>query len=437
MSESKNSSIANAKNFIRDTKKPLIFIGVIVVGSLVYTLTAHHAQPVNKASIADAPNTTGRMGDPVSPEYQKNIDISDQKRLADANRTGDSFMETLTPHSGGDHSLSPNLDDSAESGGGGDKALPDLPDAQPHMDAPAPPPVTTLPPATVSAPKAPRRYVSKERIAELQKQLSERVNNNVAAQEVVYSWKQDKGADSSLSTSSGGGRTEMASATPGAGKFSGGSDASLRAAAMKGPGASSGTSSDISFEVPDPGTIIQSHFLSLTDSRIPGMVLAVVDEGPYRGARVLGRFTVADQANKLMFQFTKLVVPYEDDSGVKRAKVMSINAVAVDPDTLTEGLATYVNTHMFARVASTLATSFMQGLGQAVQQSGSTATYTASGGTIVSQGEKNLTQEMFQAGGQSASQIGAMLGQIFGATSKTIKEDQNVSFGLLFVGNNT
>ncbi len=435
MADKKSSSIDNAKKFVRDTKKPLIFIGVIIVGSLAYALTSHHAPVVNKASIADAPNTSGRVGDPVSSDYQHNIDISDRKRLSDANKTGDSFMETLTPHSGGDHSLSPNLDDSAESGGGGDKALPDLPDAEPHLAAPPPPAATTTQTAPPRAPTPPRRYVSKERMTELQKMLAERYNNDAASQEVLYVWKDSSKAGDATQVASAVGQPGGNGSAPGG--FSGGSDASLRAAAMKGPAGSGSdsASSGITFETPDPGTIMPAHFLSLTDSRVPGMVLAVVDDGPYRGSRVLGRFSVADQANKLMFQFTKLVIPY-DDGGVKRAKILSINAVAVDPDTLSEGMATYVNTHMMARVASTLATSFMQGLGQAVQQSGSTATYTASGGTIVSQGEKNLTQELFQAGGQSATQIGAMLNQVFGSTEKTIKEDQYVSFGLLFVGNN-
>lgn len=436
MSEKKSSPFSNSWNFVKDSKKPLIGIGVIVGGALLYSLTTHHTPIVNKATIADAPNTTGRLGDPVSAAYQHSIDEADQKRLAAANKTGDSFMETLTPHSGNEHSLSPNLDDSAETGGGGDKTLPDLPDAQPHL---APPPVVTPPPAAPVAnttPKAPRRYVSKERMTELQKMLAERENNNNAAEDVIYVWQAKQGSGTTQVASadqdypSGGGHA--------GGGLTGGSDASLREAAMKGPsGGENSSSSGISFETPDPGTILPAHFLSLTDSRIPGMVLAVIDDGPYKGARALGKFSVASQANKLMFQFTKLVVPYDDDSGVKRAKVISINAVAVDPDTLSEGMATYVNTHMLGRVASALATSFMQGLGQAVQQSGSTATYTASGGTIVSQGEKNLTQEMFQAGGQSASQIGSLLNQMFGSMEKTIREDQYVSFGMLFVGNNS
>ena len=216
------------------------------------------------------------------------------------------------------------------------------------------------------------------------------------------------------------------------GHMTAGSAQSLKAAAMGDGGSTSGSTP--SFEVPVAGTILRSHFISLTDSRVPGTVLAVVDQGPYRNSRLIGSYTVSTSAKKLMFSFSSMIVTYRDDSGQKKASVVKINAVAVNPETLSQGLATYVNTHLFPKIVSTLATSFMSGLGQAIQQSGSTATYTASGGSIISQGEKNLQQEMLQAGGQSASQVGSLLSQMFRQQKDTIQESQNTPFGLLFIG---
>lgn len=99
-------------------------------------------------------------------------------------------------------------------------------------------------------------------------------------------------------------------------------------------------------------------------------------------------------------------------------------------------MATYVNRHVLAKIGFRMAASFMQGLGQAIQQSGSTAMMSASGGTAISQGNKTWTQEMLQAGGTSAGQVGNTLESLYGNVPDTIQIAQNTPFALLFVGQN-
>lgn len=185
------------------------------------------------------------------------------------------------------------------------------------------------------------------------------------------------------------------------------------------------------FPQPDPGTILSAHFVGLVDSTSPGTVIATLDQGPYAGARLLGSFSA--QQNGLLIQFNTMTFTYEDEDGEQHAKTMSIHGVAVNADTLGTNMVSYINHHIFERVAISLATGFAQGLGQAIQQSGSVASMSGTGSTFISEGTKSTQQQMLQAMGNSVTNAGSILSSIYGNIGTTIKVFQNTPFAVLFL----
>ena len=406
-------TLSNLPATLKGSKGPLLIAGGIIILGGAYSLTQHSHVAPNKSTVGNVPTINRHIGAPVSQDYAQQISKYDDARKQAAVKNNDSFIPSMTIGDESANTLPTHLDTNDEEGA--DSATPPKipPVTTPHIVDTAPP--AAQKPVAVKKPVKPVRYVSASRIDELEKQLASHMNTDSFAPQVVYS---NRSVSSVIQTASN--QEES--------RWNGGTKASLQAAS-----ANTGASTTPSFDIPTAGTILQGHFISLVDSRVPGVVLGVIDSGPYKNSRVLGRFQTSSN-NQLMVSFSNLVVTYRDDEGELRSKALNINAVAVDPTTLSQGMADYVNQHMLAKISTTLATSFMQGIGQAIQMSGSTASYSASGGTFVSQGQKNLQQQLLQAGGQSASQMSSLLSQYFGNMPTTIKIYQYRNFGLLFVG---
>lgn len=436
-----NNSISgtfkNLPNAVKGSKGILLAAGSVIALGFGYSLWPHHDVTPTKSQVGGSPTITQHLGDAITPDYQESLNQEDKQRLAEAKKTGGSYIQSIVPHSDTQTGLTTKIDDNDEEGVDKNNAPPELPEDTPHLEAPPPPPSAVTPVqkvAEVEKPKKPTRYVNPDRIQQLERMLAAHMEVDTFKPGVIYTAVKGAHNPDSVGTN---GTTSIAYAPQGQGAPQSTSDMSAGTRqSLENAAASSGSGQEpsVAFKIPDAGTILQGHFISAVDSRITGVVMGVIDSGPYHGARVLGKFGRSSDGNNLMVEFSQLAITFTNDDGEKQSKVLPIKAVAVNPSTLSQGMATYVNQHMIARIGSTLATSFMQGLGQAIQQSGSTATYSASGGTVVSQGEKNLTQQFLQAGGQSAGQIGSMLSQMFGDTQTTVKISQFTPFGLLFLG---
>lgn len=427
-SNSISGTLKNIPQAVKGSKGILIAAGAVITLGFGYAMWPHHQVTPTVSHLGGSPTINQHLGDAVTPSYQESLNQEDKQRLEEAKKTGGSYIQSIVPHGDTQAGLSTALDDKSEEGIDKNDAPPELPEDSPHI---APPPAPAPPPKVVAEvkPKKPVRYVNPERIQQLERMLAAHMDVDTFKPGIIYAMpKTGKTSSDSIS-----GTTMMAygGSPRTTSDMSAGTRESLENAT-----ASSSAATSVAFKVPDAGTILQGHFISAVDSRVAGVVIGVIDSGPYHGARVLGKFGRSSDGDNLMVEFSQMTLTYTDDNGEKQSKVLPIKAVAVDPNTLSQGMATYVNRHMMARIGATLATSFMQGLGQAIQQSGSTATYTASGGTVVSQGEKSLTQQFLQAGGQSAGEIGSMLSQMFGNTQTTVKIAQYTPFGLLFLGQN-
>lgn len=141
-------------------------------------------------------------------------------------------------------------------------------------------------------------------------------------------------------------------------------------------------------------------FMATTDieanSDESGEILATIQSGKYKGAKVLGSFSATAQ-DKLVLMFTGLSIP--GGSGMT-----PIKAVAIDPDTSKKGMATEVDRHYFQRFGLLLASGFVRGLGEAARRANTTVS--SSGlGSVATQGALNSSQTLTSAAGTMAESV--------------------------------
>lgn len=178
-----------------------------------------------------------------------------------------------------------------------------------------------------------------------------------------------------------------------------------------------------------PGDILYAVLETALDSDQPGPVLATVMSGPIKGAKTLGEFERKNDA--LVVRFTKLVLT----SG----KTVSIDAYGVDPSTSKAAIATYVNTHFWSRWGALVAASFLDGFGQAVQQSGSTTAATLGPGgtsTLVASPAFGLRQQSEIALGKVGQTASRQIEKNF-SQPPTVRAAAGTPIGVLIIGGGT
>lgn len=180
---------------------------------------------------------------------------------------------------------------------------------------------------------------------------------------------------------------------------------------------------------PFPGTVLYAEMVSEANSDSPGPVLARIQQGPLTGATLIGQFKAGTET--LVIDFRRMTV-VKNEGGRQIAKTIDIEAYAVDADKLGTGLATDVDRHLFQKIALTAAMTFVQGLGNAVGQSGATVSRDQTG-TTIAYPTLDTKQQLLVAGGQTAGQIGSIVQREFGNRPTTIKVRSGTPVGILFL----
>ncbi|HOO50794.1 MAG TPA: TrbI/VirB10 family protein [Alphaproteobacteria bacterium] len=149
------------------------------------------------------------------------------------------------------------------------------------------------------------------------------------------------------------------------------------------------------------GEIEYAQLLMEANSDVPGPIVAMVVSGPFNGSKVLGSFQRKEEY--LILQFNTLVS--------KAGHSIPINAIAVDPDTTLGAMATDVDHRYWQRVVLPAAVSFIEGMGNAIAESGSTTVTVEGGDSTVSQENNDLDteQELATAASEAADKIGEIL----------------------------
>lgn len=149
------------------------------------------------------------------------------------------------------------------------------------------------------------------------------------------------------------------------------------------------------------GEVVYSQLLIEANSDIPGPIVGMIVSGPFNGSRVLGKFQRKDEY--IVMEFTTLVG--------KDGHSIPIEAVAVDPETTLSGMATDVDHRYLQRIVLPAATSFIEGMGNAIAENGSTTVTVNGGDATVSQEENDLDteQELSKATAEAANKVGEIL----------------------------
>ncbi|MCB9982877.1 MAG: type IV secretion protein DotG [Rhodospirillales bacterium] len=186
-------------------------------------------------------------------------------------------------------------------------------------------------------------------------------------------------------------------------------------------------SADISDEVVGEvlvpaGEIVYAQMLTEANSDVPGPVLAQILSGPLKGSRILGTFEV--QSDFLTLNFDTVV--YQDES-------VSIDGIALDPETTLPGMATEVDHRYFKRIVLPAATSFVQGFSSAIGKT-ATVTVVTDGGTVVDAEEQpDNTEEVAIGVEEMGEKLGELLDEMAGETKVLVKIHAGTPFGILFL----
>ena len=130
-------------------------------------------------------------------------------------------------------------------------------------------------------------------------------------------------------------------------------------------------------------------------------VMATIITGKWRGGNCLGSFTRFEE--KLVVQFSKLVY---------KGKTYGINGYAIDPKTSLPGVRSSVDTHFLERWGGLVASSFLQGFGQAISSQGSTQV-NALGGTTTWHPRMNVRDQVWTAMGVVGEKSGKQFEKMF------------------------
>lgn len=170
------------------------------------------------------------------------------------------------------------------------------------------------------------------------------------------------------------------------------------------------------------GTILFATLDSEVNSDENTPVMATVVQGPLKDSKLLGNLQRVDK--KVLLQFSVLSVP-------KLTNSISVNAVAIDPNTAKTALASKVDNHYMLRYGTMLATSFVGGLSEAIQGSGG-QTQITSLGTTTNFPEIGFTKQLIVALGKMGKQVGTAMSPNINMPP-TVKVNSGSSIGLLLI----
>ena len=169
------------------------------------------------------------------------------------------------------------------------------------------------------------------------------------------------------------------------------------------------------------GDILQCVNRVTLDSDAPGPAMVEVVSGPYRGARVVGTFQRLNE--HLVLRFSELAAP--DGS------VHDIAGFAIDPATDRTAVRTDVDNHVLERWGGLVAASFLEGFGEAVERSGTSA-HTTIYGSGWSVPDYSLGEEMWIAAGKAGERAANALDRGFGR-APTVTLESGTAMGVLLL----
>lgn len=182
------------------------------------------------------------------------------------------------------------------------------------------------------------------------------------------------------------------------------------------------------------GTLLFAVLDTAINTDEPGPVMATVVQGKYQGAKVIGATQLSsapgnDRPEKVTLNFT---IMNTQDS----AKSLTIQGVAIDPDTARTALASDVDHHYLLRYGTLFASSFMNGYSKVITSAGTVQTNSGSGTTTTTTPTLSPRQQIFAAMGEVGKKFGDATSTYF-STPNTITVNAGTGIGLLLLADVT
>ncbi|MAH06494.1 MAG: hypothetical protein CL561_13140 [Alphaproteobacteria bacterium] len=171
-----------------------------------------------------------------------------------------------------------------------------------------------------------------------------------------------------------------------------------------------------------PGDILYGQMLIEANSDVPSVVMARVLTGHFEGSKILGSFSREEE--HLVINFNQIV---------KDGKSYPINAVAVDPGTALPGLATEVNQRYFKRIVLPAAAKFIEGMTEAIADSGTTSIVGTYGETVATETEDlDLREEAMKGVSEASEIVTDLLLEEGEGTEILVRVEAGTPIGILF-----
>lgn len=170
------------------------------------------------------------------------------------------------------------------------------------------------------------------------------------------------------------------------------------------------------------GTIEYAQLMIEANTDAPGPVMAQIVSGPLRGGRVIGSFQSTDEY--LVLSFNMIVI-----DGIN----YPVQAVAVDPGTTMPGLITEIDRRYFRRVVLPAAAAFVEGLTDAVSESGSTTIFIDGNTVSQSTSDKDSRQEVASGIAEAGEALSDILDEEADRTRPMLRVASGTPMGILFV----
>ena len=170
------------------------------------------------------------------------------------------------------------------------------------------------------------------------------------------------------------------------------------------------------------GTIEYGQLLLEANTDAPGPIMAQIVSGPLRGARLLGSFQSTDEY--LVLSFYTVVIDGID---------YPVEAVAIDPDTTLPGVITEIDHRYFKRVVLPMAAEFIEGLTEAISESGTTSVYITDSAVTQSTSNLNSREEVASGIAEAGDKLSEILDEEADATEPMLRVASGTPLGILFM----
>lgn len=169
------------------------------------------------------------------------------------------------------------------------------------------------------------------------------------------------------------------------------------------------------------GRIEYAQLITEANSDVPGPVLAELASGPLAGSRMIGSFKTNEEYLTLSF-----------DTVIVDGIALTANAVALDPNTSLPGVITEIDHKYFQRIILPAAAAFIEGIGGAIGESGSTTVVVDNGAAVSDSVDLNSRQEFFKGVEKASEKLSDIMDKNADKTKPMLRVAAGTHLGILF-----